>query len=147
MAEQESTPSDRDADFFKAHEVGSAPANSTLLFDMATCGSNTENPSGPIQPSGKASVGRYKIGVELATGGMGEVVEGWDEQLQRRVAIKKLRSDQIEKPNSLTRFYREARIAGRLQHPSIITIYEFDFASDGVPYMVMELLEGQTLKQ
>jgi len=89
---------------------------------------------------------RYRIENELGRGGMGTVFEGWDVQLQRRIAIKLLRKEESKKPNSLLRFFREARIASRLQHPAIISIYDFDLAANGQAFMVMERLEGQTLR-
>lgn len=89
---------------------------------------------------------RYRIEKELGRGGMGTVYAGWDVQLQRRVAIKLLSAEESGKSNSLLRFFREARIASRLQHPAIISVYDFDLAANGQAFIVMERLAGQTLR-
>lgn len=89
---------------------------------------------------------RYRIETELGRGGMGTVYAGWDVQLQRRVAIKLLSAEESEKSNSLLRFFREARIASRLQHPAIISVYDFDLAENGQAFIVMERLAGRTLR-
>ncbi len=89
---------------------------------------------------------RYQIGKELGSGGMGVVYEGWDVQLQRRIAIKIIRDKEHAKPKWLLRFFREARIAARMQHPSILSIHEFDIDSEGRAFIVMGLLDGVTLR-
>lgn len=96
---------------------------------------------------GASSNPRYLIGKELGRGGMGAVFEGWDVQLQRRVAIKIIREEECTKPNSLLRFFREARIASRLRHPGIISIHEFDITEDGQAFIVMGMLYGPTLNE
>lgn len=89
---------------------------------------------------------RYRIGKKIGQGGMGIVYEGWDVQLQRKIAIKIIRDEELAKPKGLLRFFREARIAARMQHPSIISVHEFDIDSDGRAFIVMALLEGETLR-
>jgi len=89
---------------------------------------------------------RYRIGKKIGQGGMGIVYQGWDVQLQRRVAIKIIRDEEMAKPKGLLRFFREARIAARLQHPSIVTVHEFDIDSDDRAFIVMGLLDGETLR-
>lgn len=93
-----------------------------------------------------ADSARYRIGKEIGSGGMGIVYEGWDVQLQRPIAIKIIRDKELAKPKGLLRFFREARIAARLQHPSILSIHEFDIDSNGRAFIVMGLLDGQTLR-
>lgn len=88
---------------------------------------------------------RYVLGKEIGHGGMGMVHDAWDTQLQRRVAIKILREDERNKPGSLPRFFREARIASRLTHPGILPIHDFDITPEGQAFIVMGLLRGQTL--
>lgn len=90
---------------------------------------------------------RYLIGRQLGRGGMGAVYEGWDVQLQRRVAIKIIRDEESVKPHSLLRFFREARIASRLRHPGIISIHEFDISEDGHAFIIMGMLSGLTLAE
>ena len=90
---------------------------------------------------------RYLLGRELGRGGMGVVSEGWDTHLQRSVAIKIMDRAQHARPGGLQRFFREARIASRLEHPGIVTIHEFDVAADDEAFIVMQLLSGHILKR
>lgn len=94
-----------------------------------------------------ASDHRYLIGRELGRGGMGVVFEGWDAQLQRSVAIKVLDHPERQRPGAVAWFFREARIASRLQHPGIVAIHEFDLSAAGQAFIVMQLLSGITLKE
>jgi serine/threonine-protein kinase len=89
---------------------------------------------------------RYLIGRQIGRGGMGVVFEGWDAQLQRSVAIKLMDRKQEARPVGLLWFFREARLASQLRHPSIVAIHEFDLTDQGQPFIVMQLLTGQTLK-
>ena len=89
---------------------------------------------------------RYLIGREIGRGGMGVVFEGWDAQLQRSVAIKLMDRKQESRPVGLLWFFREARLASQLRHPGIVAIHEFDLTDQGQPFIVMQLLTGQTLK-
>jgi tRNA A-37 threonylcarbamoyl transferase component Bud32/Tol biopolymer transport system component len=77
---------------------------------------------------------------------MGEVYRARDTRLQRDVAIKILPKSLVSDPERLRRFEQEARSAGALNHPNILTIFEID-THDGSPYLVTELLEGETLQQ
>jgi serine/threonine-protein kinase len=97
-----------------------------------------------------ASLGRYKILKELGRGAMGLVYLGKDPTIQRFVAIKTMRLDQIDDVEKVqeikTRFFREAESAGRLSHPNIVTIYDAG-EQDELGYIAMELVEGQSLKE
>jgi serine/threonine-protein kinase len=88
---------------------------------------------------------RYQIGRELGRGGMGVVFAGWDTQLEREVAIKVL-AISPQRLARTQRFLREARIASRLNHPGIMAIHEFGVCGDRLAFIVMRLLEGQTLR-
>ncbi len=89
-------------------------------------------------------IGKYEILGELGQGGMGVVYRARDPFIGRLVALKTISRDLAGNRELLERFLREARSAGSLQHPNIITIYDVGEA-DGVPYIVMEYLEGQSL--
>jgi len=91
------------------------------------------------------SLGKYRILEPLGRGGMAQVYRAYHPQLDRYVAVKVLRSDLVEDEEFLTRFRREAQSVANLRHPNIVQIHDFDFQDD-IYYMVMELLEGDTLK-
>ncbi len=97
-----------------------------------------------------ATLGRYKILKELGRGAMGLVYLGKDPTIQRFVAIKTMRLDQIDQADKLqeikARFFREAESAGRLSHPNIVTIYDAGEEHD-LGYIAMELIEGKSLKE
>lgn len=94
-------------------------------------------------------LGRYKIVRELGKGAMGVVYEGLDPNIGRRVAIKTARRDVINASSNasemMERFLREARAAGALNHPNIITIYDAD-EENGIAYIAMEFLDGGDLR-
>src|SRR5512134_3466587 len=91
-------------------------------------------------------LGSYEILGPLGAGGMGEVHRARDTKLQRDVAIKVLPDSLAEEADALARFEREALAVAALSHPNILSIYGFG-EQDGVTYAVMELLEGQTLRE
>ncbi|SHN88027.1 serine/threonine protein kinase [Geodermatophilus obscurus] len=92
---------------------------------------------------------RYEIGGVLGRGGMAEVHLGRDLRLGREVAVKVLRSDLARDPSFQVRFRREAQAAASLNHPAIVAVYDTgeDRSSSGAtPYIVMEYVEGETLR-
>src|SRR5262249_38799586 len=91
-------------------------------------------------------IGPYEIRGSIGAGGMGEVFRARDARLDRDVALKVLPSSFATDAERLQRFEQEARAAAALNHPNILVVH--DVGSDnGVPYVVSELLEGQTLRQ
>jgi eukaryotic-like serine/threonine-protein kinase len=94
----------------------------------------------------KSSFGPYEIRGPLGQGGGGEVYRAWDPRLQREVALKILRGRAEADPERVRRFVAEARAASALNHPHIVVV--FDAAVDGgTPYIVSELIDGQSLAQ
>ncbi|MCB1032556.1 MAG: serine/threonine-protein kinase [Acidobacteria bacterium] len=94
----------------------------------------------------KAQLGGYELGELLGSGAMGEVYRARDLKLSRDVAVKLLRPELASDPERLQRFEREARAASALNHPNLVHIY--DIGREGsTPYIVMELVEGRTLRQ
>ena len=89
-------------------------------------------------------LGKYEIKHELGRGAMGIVYMGHDPVIQRDVAIKTMNAEAFQDKEQQERFLREARSAGALQHPNIVTIYEMGIEND-TPYIVMEYVEGNDL--
>ena len=88
---------------------------------------------------------RYSLLARLGRGGMGDVYEGLQRALDRHVAIKVLRPEFTSSEVSVGRFLREARTLSRLHHPNVVTVFDIGRTAGGVRYLVMELLQGQTL--
>jgi Tol biopolymer transport system component len=91
-------------------------------------------------------LGRYEILSFLGAGAMGEVFRGRDSQLRREVAIKLLASSLAADPELLLRFEQEARAAGSLNHPNLLVVYDAG-SHEGRPFLVSELLEGESLSK
>ena len=87
------------------------------------------------------SIGKYQILEKIGVGGFGVVYKGYDPFIKRHVAVKTCTSDDEE---TRQRFYREAEIAGNLQHRNIVTVYDSG-VQDGIPYLVQEYLSGEDL--
>jgi serine/threonine protein kinase len=93
--------------------------------------------------------GRYELDTVVGRGGMAEVYRAKDLRLDRIVAVKTLRSDLARDPIFQARFSREAQSAASLNHPSVIAVYdtgEDQMGDSVIPYIVMEYVEGQTLR-
>ena len=95
--------------------------------------------------SAGTKLGPYEIEAPLGAGGMGEVYRARDSRLGRAVAVKVLPESLAQDPDRRRRFEKEARAASSLNHPAIITIHDVGI-DDVVPYVVFELLEGETLR-
>jgi serine/threonine protein kinase len=91
-------------------------------------------------------LGPYEIQSQLGAGGMGEVYRARDTRLERIVAIKVLPASFSAEPERLRRFEQEARSVAALNHPNILAVHDIG-THDSAPYMVCELLEGETLRE
>src|SRR5687767_15395955 len=101
-------------------------------------------PSPSVLPAG-ARLGPYEVLDMLGAGGMGEVYRARDPRLGREVAIKRVRGAAPD-ADALRRFDQEARAAGALNHPNLLAVYDVGIEA-GMPFVVTELLEGETLRQ
>src|SRR5512132_1881396 len=95
--------------------------------------------------SAGSRLGSYHIVESIGAGGMGEVYRARDPKLNRDVAIKVLPSSLATDPAALARFEREAQSVAALSHPNILNIFDFG-VDNGIPFAVMELLDGATLR-
>jgi serine/threonine-protein kinase len=104
----------------------------------------------PLQPDapgfeGQLVGGKYRVQRLIGTGGMGTVWEGVHEQLGTRVAIKFIKPQFAEQPEARARFQIEARAAAKLQTKHAVHVYDYGVTPEGLPYIVMEFLEGHSL--
>ncbi len=122
----------------KRHKVGSVPtpepSSSASSFELTI-----------EEDMGKTIAGRYEITDVIGEGGMGVVYEAYDPQTDRKVAIKLVRAECASDRKFLTRFRREMEVTTQLRHPSTIRVFEHGETEDGRPFMVMELLQGESL--
>src|SRR5579883_2162032 len=93
------------------------------------------------------TVGNYRVVRRLGRGAMGTVFEARHLVIDRRSAIKVASGELQRDPEFVARFLNEARAANRVRHPGLLEIYEYGNLPDGPPYLVMELLEGQSLEE
>ncbi|MFC4903505.1 Stk1 family PASTA domain-containing Ser/Thr kinase [Kocuria oceani] len=100
----------------------------------------------PDHLTGSLLEGRYELGPRIARGGTATVYRAVDTRLERTVAVKLMHPHLAEDPAAADRFVREARAAARLSHPHVVSVLDQGHAADGVPYLVMEHVEGSTLR-
>src|SRR5688572_6345659 len=94
-----------------------------------------------------ARLGPYLIDAEIGAGGMGHVFRATDTRLDRAVAIKVLPEHRWSDPQLRLRFEREARALSSVSHPNLCALYDVGELEQGAPYLVMELLKGETLRE
>src|SRR5215510_58253 len=92
------------------------------------------------------TIAHYRILAPIGAGGMGAVYKAYDNKLHRIVALKVLPPEYVSQQDRRRRFFQEARAASALTHPHILTVYEVG-EDDGKPYIAMEYVEGETLRQ
>jgi len=101
---------------------------------------------GPAIGLGVIVDNKYRVDAIVGQGGMGAVFRAWDVRLERDVAIKVVRGDLLADPDSRERFRRESQIVARLQHPSIVTVFDYGTLTDGAAFLVMEYVPGEDLR-
>src|SRR5499433_2501916 len=99
-----------------------------------------------MKPLPVKTIAHYRIVEPIGAGGMGAVYKAYDNKLQRVVALKVLPPEYVSQQDRRRRFFQEARAASALTHPHILTIYEVG-EDEGKPYIAMEFVEGETLRQ
>jgi Tol biopolymer transport system component len=99
----------------------------------------------PVSEAHSEIAGRYRVDALLGEGGMGKVYRAWDQTLRRNVAIKVLPPEVLGDRNRVSRFIQEARAASALNHPHVVTVFDVG-DTEGLRYIVMELVEGATLR-
>ena len=133
---------DAAGEFLSDPALGAFPEPSPAAVELRTA------PSEPTRFTAGTTLGAFTILEPLGTGGMGEVYRARDTRLDRLVAIKVLSSERETAPGGRERFEREARAISRLSHPRICTVHDVGIATiagSDAPYLVMELLDGETL--
>ena len=118
----------------------------TVCATLAVLLEHSAPVSHAVAEGGETLAGRYRLVRRLGGGGMGTVYEALDTTLDRRVAVNFIRADLTGNSDMSARFVREAKAAA-FGHPNVVTIHDFGVAADGRAFLVMELLEGVTLRQ
>src|SRR5437899_9058345 len=119
----------------------------TCPDDLAALQADATIPDVPVDPLiGRVFEGKYRLDQRLGGGGMGTVYRATHLLIDRQVAIKVLSQRFVGDQTAQHRFRREARAAGRMQHPNAVTVTDFGTTDDGYLSIVMELLQGRTLR-
>lgn len=152
-SEEPYTSEDRELLRGIAVQMGVALDLSRLRKQAGTSSDQAFTPTVVVGGSGAAPIsvgaivdGKYRVDAIIGQGGMGAVFRAWDLRLERPVAIKVVRADLISDPDSRMRFRRESQIVARLQHPSIVTVFDYGTLADGAAFLVMEFVPGEDLR-
>jgi formylglycine-generating enzyme required for sulfatase activity len=133
------------------HSCGAAFIGAQSVDEVKTLTSPDEKAANEAERKdeliGRTIEGRYSIDSLIGFGGMGSVYRVTRLLIGDEVAMKILHTERVADPRAGERFRREAQAAARLKHPNAVSIYDFGITSDGLQYLVMELLEGQSLRQ
>ncbi len=100
-----------------------------------------------LLPSRDSPEARFKLELRIGQGGMGTVYEAVDSHLERKVAIKMISANLVADSAALERFQREARMLAAFQHPNVVALFDVGVMPDGRPFLVMERLQGRTLRE
>lgn len=95
---------------------------------------------------GRTLVGRFKLVEKIGEGGFGAVYSAVQSPIGREVAVKVMSSEHGANEGLRARFFREAKVVGRLRHRATVTLYDYGEADDGVLYMALELIRGPTVR-
>src|SRR5678816_3078090 len=99
-----------------------------------------------MKPKPQVTIAHYQVIEPIGAGGMGAVYKAFDNKLRRIVALKVLPLEYVSQQDRRRRFFQEARAASALTHPHILTVYEVG-EDNGKPYIAMEFVEGETIRQ
>jgi len=117
-------------------------------FDAGTGTCRTHHCALMVTALPRALADRYRLDKRLASGGMGIVYKAFDLALERDIAAKVVAEKMTSDPGAMARFVEEAKNAARLRdHPNVVTVYDFGVIDERQAYLIMELLEGRTLRQ
>jgi tRNA A-37 threonylcarbamoyl transferase component Bud32 len=134
-----------------ADEAYCSACNASYASTLETCPRDGERlvrfRAQPDALQGRVIDERFEVRGRLGRGGMGTVYRAWQRSVEREVAIKVVDARLSHDRTAAKRFLREARLASRLNQPSIVNVYDFGQTEDGILYLVMELLRGRTLAQ
>ena len=140
LAERSAVPRDKTPTLEECPECGAC-------FDAGTRVCETHERPLDAVALPRTLAGRYRLDRRLAAGGMGTVYEAFDLALDHDVAAKVIKEDLAARDGFLKRFFEEARHAARLRdHPNVVTVYDFGHLGDQQAYLIMELLQGRTLR-
>ena len=137
----------RPSGILSALDESVGPVPRVLLRDAQSDGARPARACSEDMPLAVGDAGRYQLHGEIARGGMGVVLKGRDVDLGRDVAVKVLLERHRCSPELVRRFVEEAQIAGQLQHPGIVPVYELGRLPDERLYIAMKLIRGRTLAE
>ena len=129
----------------QASAMGGSAMGGSAMEDTIAAEPSVDPPDGATLVMPGAPAERYRLGAELGRGGMGRVVEAFDVQLGRTVALKEVLPH--GEPGIGRRFAREVQLTARLEHPSIVPLYDAGVTADGRPFYVMRRVSGRPLDQ
>lgn len=139
-------PSEPDESTASSHEEPDADPQGPQDTELLAESGSMEKTAGQAEDLVGQKVGHILVVEALGHGGMGEVYKGFDDTLQREVALKAIRSQFRLQAESKARFLREARILSKIDHPHVCTVHGY-IEGDDCDFLVLELVEGRTLRQ
>jgi GAF domain-containing protein len=128
----------------QVNTVAGQPASESQTFTPTVI--RSDGGAGSGMAIGAVVDNKYRVDAVIGQGGMGAVFRAWDLRLERAVAIKVVRADLLSDPDSRARFRRESQIVARLQHPAVVTVFDYGTLPDGAAYLVMEFVPGEDLR-